>query len=289
MSITVLRLLFSGGGSDSTDMHSNIASIIVRLFLTVVVFGTLGHLSWELGDRMAERLGLRHNHFDTPSIIETYGRALGVQRIARARTLLDTQPLAGEAALVQLVGESTDPTMRTRAVELLVAHAVGDWPKDSRGSFLQDIAPAAIQAGRAHGIPPSITLAQAALESGWGRSRLARIHHNLFGVKATGQQRAVVMPTVEHTDRGAKVVRGGFRIFDSDAASLRHHAYLLSEDARYADAKLAENWQAYLRIIAPVYATDKAYAHRIGTIIRRHRLDRWDAITQWQIEHEANT
>jgi hypothetical protein len=254
--------------------------ILGRLVMAVTVFGILGHLSWQLGDRLAHRLGLRDAEQVGAVDSGALARSLSVQRVAEARGQLADDPTKGEAALVALYGDSMDPAIRERVATLLVDHAGTEWPRDSRGRFLRAIAPAALRAGRDHGIPPSITMAQAALESGWGRSRLARLHHNLFGVKATGRQRAVSFPTREQTAHGIRIVRQGFRVFESDAASLAHHAHLLSGDPRYAAAQTATDWPSYLGAIAPVYATDKAYARRIGTIIRRHHLDRWDAVVQ---------
>jgi flagellum-specific peptidoglycan hydrolase FlgJ len=69
--------------------------------------------------------------------------------------------------------------------------------------FIDQIAPAAIACHKATGIPASFTLAQAALESGWGASRLAQQGRNLFGVKA---DRAWKGPTI-NMDTG-EVING---------------------------------------------------------------------------------
>ena len=50
--------------------------------------------------------------------------------------------------------------------------------------FFATIGPQASDAQRRTGIPASVTLAQAALESNWGKSKLATEGHNLFGIKA---------------------------------------------------------------------------------------------------------
>lgn len=268
--------------SDPLNMRvpsPSLARIVGRIVLALAVFGILAQLSWELGDRIAGRLGLRAGETASTTDTGTRARGLAVVRIATAREKLAQDPAQGEAMLVAMYRQSVDPALRARIGVILVDHAASSWPRDSRGAFLRAIAPAALRAGRTHGIPPSITLAQAALESGWGRSRLARLHHNLFGVKATGRQPAVVFPTQEQTPHGVRMVRVGFRVFESDSASLAHHARLLSEDKRYAAARDAAEWPEYLRAIAPVYATDPAYVRHISTIIRRHRMDRWDAVT----------
>ena len=50
--------------------------------------------------------------------------------------------------------------------------------------FIQSIAPAAVNSSHNYGILPSITIAQAILESDWGQSQLASNYHNLFGIKS---------------------------------------------------------------------------------------------------------
>lgn len=53
-------------------------------------------------------------------------------------------------------------------------------------SFVRDSLPAALAAGTAYNMNPSVILAQAAFESGWGTSQLAREAHNFFGITAYG-------------------------------------------------------------------------------------------------------
>ncbi|MCY6483953.1 glucosaminidase domain-containing protein [Clostridium aestuarii] len=66
--------------------------------------------------------------------------------------------------------------------------------------FINKIVPRAIVSMKKHGVLASITIAQAVLKSGWGRSSLASKYHNLFGIKAIGnwQGKAVNMKTGEY-------------------------------------------------------------------------------------------
>jgi len=52
--------------------------------------------------------------------------------------------------------------------------------------FVTRFSPEAIEAGRLYHIHPLVMLAQAAMESAWGESRLAKVHHNMFGITAYG-------------------------------------------------------------------------------------------------------
>lgn len=144
------------------------------------------------------------------------------------------------------------------------------WPDDHRGAFLRAVAPDALRSARQHGGFPSLVMAQAILESGWGRSRLARAHGNLFGIKGPG----VELPTRE----GASLhTRATFRVYDSWGASIDDHGRLLATDARYEGVRAAGDWRDALAELAPVYATDPAYETRVASLIERYELDRWDA------------
>ena len=52
--------------------------------------------------------------------------------------------------------------------------------------FIREYAPLAGEAGRAFRIDPVVILAQAAIETGWGKSTLCREYHNFFGITAYG-------------------------------------------------------------------------------------------------------
>lgn len=148
------------------------------------------------------------------------------------------------------------------------------WPGDYRGAFLERLAPHAIRSGRANCVPPSVVMAQAVQESGWGRSGLARSHGNLFGIKSWSDK-GVELATTE----GAGVVtRASFRRWTDWTESVEVHGRLLSTDPRYAHANAhREDAEAYVKAIAPVYASDPAYADKLVRIMRRYELTTWDA------------
>src|SRR3989440_11629752 len=63
--------------------------------------------------------------------------------------------------------------------------------------FLAAAIVAARQSSAQSNFPAGVTVAQAALESAWGESRLAQKANNYFGIKACGEQPFVAMPTTE--------------------------------------------------------------------------------------------
>jgi len=169
--------------------------------------------------------------------------------------------------------------LRRGAALRMVEAESRDWPADHRRGFLAGLAPAVLQDAIDHQVPPSVTLAQAALESGWGRSGLATSHNNLFGVKAGSSSRGVALNTVENVGGTDRVQKERFRTYGSWQESLEHHGALFSGDERYAHARDDWNdWREFLGGVAPVYATDPAYERRVSMIVERYDLDRWDAL-----------
>ncbi len=86
-------------------------------------------------------------------------------------------------ALERVFVESDTDSIAVSAAERLVDNQTQGWPEGYRRDFLESLSVEAIASGVANELPPSVTLAQAVLESGWGRSGLATQHNNLIAVK----------------------------------------------------------------------------------------------------------
>lgn len=173
---------------------------------------------------------------------------------------------------------SDDPTLRAIGAVELVDGMAQHWPADHRRAFLSTLAPLAVASGAERCVPPSITLAQAALESGWGRSDKARELNNLFGMKADPDQAGAAAVAWEVVD-GARVdTVARFRTFESWAEAVVEHDVRLSTHPAYAPARAAgaADWRTYLEALAPVYATDPAYAERVASIVETYALDSFD-------------
>lgn len=174
------------------------------------------------------------------------------------------------------------------ALAALVLVGGSDWDQGYRGRFLRAVAPGAIRHGRTWRVLPSVAMAQAILESGWGRSNLSATYNNLFGIKAGASDQAVGLPTREHQGGAMRRTRQRFRTFESWEDSLAYHARLLGSDRRYAEAR--SEWTdaaAYIKAIAPTYASNPSYARTITGIIHRYHLDRFDALVVRGAELDA--
>jgi flagellum-specific peptidoglycan hydrolase FlgJ len=141
--------------------------------------------------------------------------------------------------------------------------------------FIAAIAPAA-QASAAHTkIPASFTVAQAALESGWGKSQLACEAFNLFGVKADASWHGDVLelPTREFL-RGVWVtVPARWRRYPDWLACIDDHAAFLLQNLRYRPAFQWTSGPEFAKAVqACGYATDPTYSAKIISIIQGRGL-----------------
>lgn len=133
--------------------------------------------------------------------------------------------------------------------------------------------PVAVEHMTKHKIPASITLAQAILEGGAGRSSLVEEGNNHFGVKAG---RGWTGRTVRAFDDGEWCE---FRAYDSDLESYEDHSQFLLVNRRYSslfelDITDYRGWARGLKRAG--YATDPDYANKLISIIERYNLQQYD-------------
>ncbi len=142
-------------------------------------------------------------------------------------------------------------------------------------NFVQQLWPHAREAARQLGVAPEALLAQAALETGWGRSVIAQpdgtSSYNLFGIKAAGNWngKQASVPTLEYAGGVPVRSRASFRVYDSYAESFQDYVQLVRDNPRYRDAlRQAGDPGAYLNALQSAgYATDPAYANKIVGIL----------------------
>jgi flagellum-specific peptidoglycan hydrolase FlgJ len=154
---------------------------------------------------------------------------------------------------------------------------------DQQMTFLNDAAVGARQAAAQTGVPASVTVAQAILESDWGRSTLAQNANNFFGMKVMGtlgNDGLVWMPTSEYDASGQLYqTTSAFRAYKSLADSIADHDQLLAKASRYAGAmKAASDPKQFASLIAEEgYSTDPAYADKLVALMDRYNLYQLDA------------
>lgn len=156
-------------------------------------------------------------------------------------------------------------------------------PSPDQAKFIARIAKSAQKVGMEYDLYPSIIIAQAALESDWGTSGLARKpYHNLFGVKGAFNGRSVDQPTTEYTRDGREQrINDHFRWYENDYQSLCDYAETLA-DPLYAGVhrSQAKDYRAATHALLGKYATDPHYDRKLNKIIDSYQLTKYDEQTR---------
>ena len=148
---------------------------------------------------------------------------------------------------------------------------------DSSDDFVATMLPMAEQAARRIGVDPRYLVAQAALETGWGKSVMrasdGSSSHNLFGIKASGNWQGDSARAITSEFRDGQFVKetAAFRSYDSYQDSFHDLVSLLQNNSRYQEAvKSADNPEQFVRELQKAgYATDPNYASKISQIAKQ--------------------
>lgn len=143
-------------------------------------------------------------------------------------------------------------------------------------SFVARLGLPAQAASAASGVPAPLILAQAALESGWGRREIRSDDgvqsFNLFGIKADRGWRGPVVEsaTTEYVDGVAQRVRAKFRAYGSYEEAFTDYARFLTRNPRYARVLASEDpAQAARGLQRAGYATDPQYGDKLVRIMQQ--------------------
>ncbi|GEA95008.1 Mannosyl-glycoprotein endo-beta-N-acetylglucosamidase [Weissella viridescens] len=154
--------------------------------------------------------------------------------------------------------------------------------KSQHEVFIEEVAPTAVQIQKQDHVPASISIAQAALESNWGTSKLAADYNNLYGVKGSAETKNIELPTKEFVHGEWKTVQASFRWYDSWNQSMWAHATLLvngttDNSNRYTSVLQSNDYHGAAKaLVAGGYATDPQYAEKLIEIIETYHLDKYD-------------
>jgi flagellar protein FlgJ len=155
-------------------------------------------------------------------------------------------------------------------------------------AFLAAVGPGASAANKQTGIPASVSLSQAILESAWGSSGLAQNAKNLFGIKASDDWvgPTIELPTREWANGEFVTVLAEWRAYPSWQASILDHTRFFFVNERYAPALRVRNDAAAFaqQIQLCGYATDPLYATKLLEIIHDRNLLTYDvAPASWSL------
>jgi flagellum-specific peptidoglycan hydrolase FlgJ len=150
--------------------------------------------------------------------------------------------------------------------------------KATKFKFPPDVIKAAQDSQRDTGVPASITLAQWALESGYGKS-MPTGSNNPFGIKAVGNQPGVDAMTKEDYGHGKVTVSQKFRKFDSLSDAFKEHARLLSE-GKYLKHVMEhkDDPDKMADALTGTYATDKQYGSLLKGLMKSNNLYQYNTL-----------
>ncbi|OGK13147.1 MAG: hypothetical protein A2W80_11695 [Candidatus Riflebacteria bacterium GWC2_50_8] len=162
-------------------------------------------------------------------------------------------------------------TATTGQTEAALANYNGG--KLSPSEFAKLFGPVAREASKKSGVPASIIMAQAALETGWGSSAIGNAK-NLFGIKGTGPAGSITMPTKEYINGRMVTVQASFRKYNSWQESIEDHSRLLTSASRYAKCMANRNNpdQFARELLKAGYATDPQYANKLISIMKSNNF-----------------
>ena len=143
-------------------------------------------------------------------------------------------------------------------------------------AFIEKIKDGAIETQKQYGVLASLTIAQAILESGWGKYSVG---NNVFGIKASPSWTGgtVTCQTGEVYDGQAVATSGTFRTYGSIADSIADHAQLFVNNSCYHNILGCTDYrQACRNVQSDGYATDPDYASKLISIIESNDLQQFD-------------
>jgi hypothetical protein len=182
-------------------------------------------------------------------------------KIALVALLLSLASLASAVAQVNEPeeGKGAEPTK--------------EWKKMTPQEYIYMWRHIAVEHMELYGIPASITMGQAILESGFGNGYLARVANNHFCIKC---KKSWTGPTITHSDDRPDDC---FRVYDTVEASYRDHAEFLNEGQRYEFlfAYASDDYKSWAHGLKKAgYATAPDYAERLIGTIERYNLQLLD-------------
>ena len=174
----------------------------------------------------------------------------------------ETEPTADDqsASALESVLADTFPEPRSKPQSSKVA--------EGKEAFLAAYTPVAKEIAEDLGVSYKVVLAQAALESGWGKSVKG---NNLMGIKSHGEEGGLDVVTHEVVNGKRVKLTDSFRQYDSPEDSIRGYGSFLKANSRYRHFLRAgsENEDAQLSALQTSgYATDPMYAQKLKNIMK---------------------
>ncbi len=226
------------------------------------------HLSGEPGIGLAELIAKQLSPKEN-----RYQEKLGVEEYFNRSVAVAAKPLEKKSHHSSFV---KTPTQVSRYDHINIPVS----PISSQDQFVKQLLPYAEQAASKLNVDAAVLLAQAALETGWGKSVIKHADgsssFNLFNIKAgrAWQGDRVGKMTLEFSEGIGRKEMAAFRSYDSYQDSFKDYVHFIKSNPRYKNAvKVAKNPERYLLELQKAgYATDPEYASKVMRIFRGETL-----------------
>lgn len=196
--------------------------------------------------------------------------------LALATATATTSPLAAPAPALLAPAPIAVKSSAVNPVEAVPAAVAKPTSFASAAEFVDHMKPYAQQAARALGTDPALLIAQAALETGWGKKVINNAlgsSNNLFNIKADPrwQGQKVATKTLEFHDGIAVQEQAAFRAYDSYQHSFDDFVNFLQHNPRYSKALTHSTQpQQFIREIHQAgYATDPNYSNKVLAVMKK--------------------
>ncbi|MGM9907390.1 LysM peptidoglycan-binding domain-containing protein [Limosilactobacillus sp.] len=191
-------------------------------------------------------------------------------------TIAQSSAPASAAAVTTMAMAATAAPQQSNTVDPSTLH----FSNNARcQSFIQSVAPGAITGWNKYQVLPSITVAQAILESGWGQSTLTTQAHNLFGIKGSYNGHSINMRTREVYNGRSVYVNDNFRAYANNSESVEDHGNFLHSNSRYHNLLGDTNYVSVAnKLRQDGYATDPSYANSLIKLVQTYNLNQLDSV-----------
>lgn len=177
-------------------------------------------------------------------------------------------------------------SVQAEAVETSIAQvSTSNFAAPNTSAFIAEIATYAQPVANANDLYASVMIAQAILESGWGRSSLSKApNYNLFGIKGSYNGQTVYMSTLEYLNNQWLTMNEPFKRYPSYTQSFEDNARTLRSTSlqsgvAYYSGAWKSNTTSYLDTtawLAGRYATAPNYASSLNAVIQQFGLTKYD-------------
>ncbi len=273
MMLKSMRAALPKGGAFSSDQTELYTSLYDQQMAQQLSAKGLG-----LADMMVKQLG--QQGADAPAVAN--GNAGGDPPEAKTAAPFSADgPLSANAINAQFMSPALAGELWRRERQQSARPGADAAPAGA--SFTDRLSVPAMMASRQSGIPHHLILAQAALESDWGKREIpaagGQPSFNLFGIKASDdwKGKTTTITTTEYQDGQAVKVQQRFRVYDSYLGALGDYIHLLTDNPRYREVVSAGQPEAAAYALQRAgYATDPAYAAKLIQIINqlKHSAER---------------